>query len=53
MSRFGNDYDGDGIPWGLWEAIVRNALAGRRGQTRQRAGEWIAELHGGAVPHGV
>lgn len=30
MSRF--DYDGDGMPWGLWEATVSRALGGRRGQ---------------------
>jgi hypothetical protein len=32
MSRFDFDYDGEGLPWGLWETVVSNALGGRRGQ---------------------
>jgi hypothetical protein len=32
MSRFGWDDDGEGMPWGLWEATVARALGGRRGQ---------------------
>lgn len=38
MSRFGYEYEDEGIPWALWDTIVSNALAGRRGQ------EALAEL---------
>jgi len=31
MTRFDN-YDGEGMPWELWETVVSNALGGRRGQ---------------------
>lgn len=31
MSRFDMDMD-EGIPWGLWERMVANALGGKRGQ---------------------
>lgn len=32
MTRFDTDYDGEGMPWELWETVVSNALGGRRGQ---------------------
>jgi hypothetical protein len=40
MSRFDCDYSyEEGIPWGLWERIVANALGGRRGQAALAAME--------------
>lgn len=32
MSRFEYLDDEDGLPWGMWEAIVSRALGGQRGQ---------------------
>lgn len=32
MSRFDCDDDGEGVPHGLWDTMVSNALAGKRGQ---------------------
>lgn len=33
MTRFDYDNDdGEGMPWGLWESVVSNALGGGRGQ---------------------
>jgi hypothetical protein len=51
VSRYSDNEDG--IPWGMWEAIVGRALAGRRGQAAMAAMEAaLLQLPAPRLAHG-